>query len=102
MTARTSTLALAATLPLLASATGDRCAALTRLSTPDLTISAAAPIAGACRVTGIARPAPGSRIGFEVRLPLNKWNGRYVQLGTGGFAGQIFPGALDDEVRRGN
>lgn len=44
----------------------------------------------ACRVTGLARPAPTSRVRFEVWIPLDaKWNARYLQLGTGGFAGRM-------------
>jgi feruloyl esterase len=93
---------LLATAPLIVSATADRCAELIRLSSPDLTITEAAPVRGACRITAIARPTPLSRVGIEMRLPLEGWTGRYVQLGTGGFAGMIFPGALADEVRRGN
>lgn len=42
-----------------------------------------------CRVIGIRRPSPDSQIGFEVWLP-QSWNGRYQQLGNGGWAGSIF------------
>ena len=41
-----------------------------------------------CRVTGVIRPTADSRIGFEVWLP-DQWNGRYLQVGNGGFAGVI-------------
>ena len=34
-------------------------------------------------------PSPDSEIGLEVWLP-EKWNGRYQQLGNGGWAGSIF------------
>jgi feruloyl esterase len=37
-----------------------------------------------------------------MRLPLTGWTGRYVQLGTGGFAGMVFPSALTAEAARGN
>lgn len=37
-----------------------------------------------CRVTGQILP----EVGFEVRLPDN-WNGRFLMLGNGGFAGAI-------------
>jgi feruloyl esterase len=42
-----------------------------------------------CRVMGTSRPSADSEIRFEVWLP-EKWNGRYQQLGNGGWAGSIF------------
>lgn len=42
-----------------------------------------------CKVVGTSRPSPDSQIGFEVWLP-EEWNGRYQQLGNGGWAGSIF------------
>ena len=42
-----------------------------------------------CKVVGTSRPSADSQIGFEVWLP-EKWNGRYQQLGNGGWAGSIF------------
>jgi len=41
-----------------------------------------------CRVAGIIRPTADSAIGFELWLP-ERWNGRYLQTGNGGFAGVI-------------
>jgi len=41
-----------------------------------------------CRVMGTSRPSADSQIRFEVWLP-QKWNGRYQQLGNGGWAGSI-------------
>jgi len=55
-----------------------------------------------CRVQGEARPTPDSQIGFELWLPASGWNGRYYQLGNGGFAGSIHQPALAAELRRGN
>lgn len=37
-----------------------------------------------CRVAGLIQP----NIGFEVNLPTN-WNGKFLQVGNGGFAGRI-------------
>ncbi len=54
-----------------------------------------------CRVTGEARPTSASRIGFELWLP-EQWSGRYVQLGNGGFAGNIDEPSLANELRLGN
>jgi hypothetical protein len=39
---------------------------------------------------------------FELWLPAANWNGRYYQLGTGGFAGSIPYAALAAEVSQGN
>ncbi len=38
-----------------------------------------------CAVTGVIQP----QIQFEVRLPSKSWNGRYFQVGCGGFCGVI-------------
>lgn len=55
-----------------------------------------------CRVQGEAQPTADSQIGFELWLPATGWNGRYYQLGNGGFAGNIHEPALAAELRRGN
>ncbi|WKD51528.1 tannase/feruloyl esterase family alpha/beta hydrolase [Microbulbifer spongiae] len=39
-----------------------------------------------CRVRGKI----GGRVGFEMRLP-EKWNGRFMMAGCGGFCGQLLP-----------
>ena len=41
-----------------------------------------------CRVAGVAKPTSDSDIHFEVWLP-SGWNGKYEQVGNGGFAGTI-------------
>jgi feruloyl esterase len=38
-----------------------------------------------CDVEGVLAP----HIGFRLQLPLHSWTGRYLQLGCGGFCGQI-------------
>lgn len=52
-----------------------------------------------CDVTGQI----ASRIRFEVRAPLTTWNGRYVQVGGGGFCGTIptQQGSGDTYLNRG-
>ena len=40
-----------------------------------------------CEVTGIIRPTSDSQIKFAVWLPMAGWNGKYTQLGNGGWAG---------------
>ena len=42
-----------------------------------------------CRVTAEAHPSADSRIAIEVWLPIEGWNGRFLGVGNGGFAGQI-------------
>jgi Tannase and feruloyl esterase len=43
-----------------------------------------------CRVRATSRPTPDSQIRLEVALPLGSaWNGKFLQLGNGGFAGVI-------------
>ena len=42
-----------------------------------------------CRIAGVIRPASDSNIEFEVWLPVSGWNGRYLGVGNGGFAGSI-------------
>jgi feruloyl esterase len=63
---------------------------------------ATAPLAGLpdfCRVAGTISPVPESRIGFETWLPLATWNGRYMQVGNGGFAGRIRYDNLSQALR---
>lgn len=100
-------LALGGALSLGAAAPEDDCAALSRLPIAGVAITEAVRVplteGGACRVIGIASPVAGSRIGFEVWLPdAARWNGRYYQLGNGGFAGNIDRPALEAEAERGN
>ncbi len=55
-----------------------------------------------CRVVGMSAPTANSTIGFEVWLPLGgKYNGKYEQVGNGGFAGQVAYSALAEGIRRG-
>ena len=52
---------------------------------------------GVCIVTGMI----AGRVGFELRMP-DDWNGRYYQIGTGGFSGKIFPESLAWDAAKGN
>jgi hypothetical protein len=82
------------------------CASLVSLTLPSSTITVAekitsgsftppgstTPITGLppfCRVAGDATPTTESHIGFEVWIPLSNWNGKYMQVGNGGYAGSI-------------
>ena len=60
-----------------------------------------------CRVVGVSRPTSDSNINFEVWLPSDSWNGKFLSSGEGGFAGTInytrsgLDGGLDELIRRG-
>lgn len=91
------------------------CASLTSLSLPNTTITLAqsytagetvsgtttAPV-GLCRVAGTVKPTSESNIHFEVWIPTDgSWNGKYQQIGNGGFAGSISLGTIANAVSRG-
>lgn len=42
-----------------------------------------------CRVYGFSRPVPGSRIGFEVWMPMGGWTGRMQLVGGGAYVSNI-------------
>lgn len=50
---------------------------------------------------GVLTPSPDSHIEFEVWLPVSGWNGKYLGVGNGGFAGSIGYTALADAVANG-
>ena len=96
------------------------CTALAALALPQARIEAAQPVAAGaslvlwndgppmpmprafCRVRGVATPVADSRIGFEVWLPTAaEWNGKFLQAGNGGTAGQVPLASLRDAVARG-
>ena len=54
-----------------------------------------------CRVTGSIKPAADSDIRFEVWLPEQGWNGRFMQTGNGGAAGSIVYASLAEPLMRG-
>src|SRR5689334_9650573 len=55
-----------------------------------------------CRVAGTATPTNDSIINFEVWIPTDdSFNGKYEQLGCGGFCGTIGYGALANAIKRG-
>lgn len=55
-----------------------------------------------CRVVAMSKPTSNSTIGFEVWLPIGAvYNGKFEQLGNGGFAGVVNYSGLADGVRRG-
>jgi feruloyl esterase len=56
---------------------------------------------GFCRVAGSIHPTADSDIRFEVWLPSENWNGRFMQTGNGGAAGSIVLTSLIDPLTRG-
>jgi feruloyl esterase len=55
-----------------------------------------------CRVTVEARPVVASKIGIELWLPLEHWNGRFLGTGNGGSAGAIaYGGGMVEGLKRG-
>ena len=54
-----------------------------------------------CLVLGVAKPASDSDIKFEVWLPVSGWNGKFEQVGNGGFAGTIPEAAMSEPLHRG-
>jgi feruloyl esterase len=53
-----------------------------------------------CVVKAIARPSADSEIKFEVWLPV-RWNGKYQQVGNGGWAGAVPVSSLVWPVKAG-
>jgi feruloyl esterase len=60
-----------------------------------------APVA-LCRVAGTVKPGTNSNVHFEVWVPTSaSWNGKYQQIGNGGFAGSISLSTIANGVSRG-
>lgn len=66
------------------------------------TLRAISGLPGFCRVHGVARPVPGSQIGFEVWLPLQGWSQRLHMMGNGGYSSSIYFEQMADRLRRGD
>jgi feruloyl esterase len=108
-------LAAAAVMFHAAPAAADACSNLTQLSLPNTTITLAQTVAaganasgttkapfGLCRVAATVKPGPNSNVHFEVWIPTDgNWNGKYQQVGNGGFAGSISAGNIANAVSRG-
>jgi len=54
-----------------------------------------------CRVTGSIKPTSDSDIRFELWLPAENWNAKFLQTGNGGAAGSIVVNSLADPLSRG-
>jgi feruloyl esterase len=53
-----------------------------------------------CEVKATIRPAAGSTIGVVYRLP-EKWNGKLLGFGGGGWAGSVIPQTAEPGLKRG-
>ena len=42
-----------------------------------------------CRVVLVLKPSSDSKIGAELWMPAENWNGKFMMMGNGGFAGSI-------------
>ena len=62
---------------------------------------AAANLPAFCRVALTIAPSSDSDIKSEIWLPLSGWNGKFLQVGNGGWGGSIQYTALADPLRRG-
>jgi len=116
---KTPALAAAALLLMAASAPAPAqvpCASLAGLALPDTTLTTAEMVpagafdppgatppidTAACRVAGSIAPTADSDIRFELWLPANGWNGKFLSAGEGGFAGAINYGGIAGALRRG-
>jgi tannase/feruloyl esterase len=54
-----------------------------------------------CVVKAVTRPSSDSEIKLEVWMPVSGWNGKYQQMGNGGWAGSIPTASLVAAVMRG-
>lgn len=96
------------------------CAGLAKLAIPNVTITAATELApdtgisireapnpvklpfAVCKVEATARPTADSDIRLAVMIPVgDSWNGKFVQMGNGGFAGRIPWGTMLLGLSRG-
>src|SRR5437879_12932747 len=96
---------------------GTDCASLSSTHLANTTITTAQPIPSGrfvppygrpldklpafCRLVGVIRPISDSDIRFEVWLPASDWNGKFLSVGNGGFAGSVNYNALANNLRRG-
>src|SRR5688572_32224596 len=94
------------------------CEALKSISLPNATITAAesvpanaqrpagrgaqaAPLPAHCRVAATLKPSADSQIDMELWMPAENWNGKFLAVGNGAWAGSIQTNAMADGLRRG-
>ena len=54
-----------------------------------------------CCVAAVLRPTKDSEIKIEVWVPSSGWNGKFLAVGNGGWAGSINYGGLTQSLQRG-
>lgn len=54
-----------------------------------------------CRVAGVSRPTTDSSIHFEVWMPVSDWNGKFVGVGNGAWAGILPYPAMAGPLSKG-
>jgi feruloyl esterase len=74
---------------------------LDKATVTDAKLVPAATVPAHCAVKVTAKPTSDSEIRIEVWLPAEGWNGKYQQVGNGGWAGAVPTGSLATAVRRG-
>jgi feruloyl esterase len=62
---------------------------------------AATPLPAHCRVAVTLTPSADSHIEMELWLPAENWNGKFLAVGNGGWAGSISFDAMASGLRRG-
>jgi feruloyl esterase len=62
---------------------------------------AAAPLPAHCRVALTLTPSADSHIEMELWLPTEGWNGKFLAVGNGGWAGSLSIDAMASGLRRG-
>ena len=98
---------LAAVLFAWPAAAQQTCESLSGLKIPHTSVTtttdvaATAAIPAHCAVQATARPTSDSEIKFELWLPTSGWNGKYQQVGNGGWAGSVPVGSFAEPLRRG-
>src|SRR5262245_36313690 len=94
------------------------CESLRSLSLPHVTITSAenvaagaqrtgrgqqggAPLPAHCRLAATLTPSADSHIEMELWMPAENWNGKFLAVGNGGWAGNIETGAIAAGLARG-
>ena len=114
---RTLGIFIAALAPIAFPAYAADCEGLLGTKLPDTTLTVSQPVpAGSftppygnaidklpafCRVAGVIKPTSDSYIRFEVWLPASGWNGKFLGVGNGGFAGAIGYNSMGGNLKRG-
>src|SRR5262249_33913165 len=102
---------------LLAMAQQQPCETLKSLSIPNTTIMASEYVSAGpqrnarggqsltlpnhCRVAAVLQPSSDSHIEMELWMPAENWNGKFLAVGNGGWAGNLETGAMAAGLARG-